>query len=310
MFKSFFWKNWLFVLISTIAFVVLFLGIIINYQFQREEERFLQQNIIVAQMVTRDLEKGYKTGILPFEKLGRVSKTESTSFLWVVKPDNRIFWADDPEMMGKIVPIPYNIRTEIEDSFYQEPVKLITLPVVIELGGKPWALLLGVSLKPVSEAKREIFGLGIDLLILVIMLAGLISYPISKKITGPLKILIRDLEIIGKGNLDHRVDIKTGDEIEEVGNAVNRMTKDLKESRAALEEAKTVLEIKVKARTKELRELAERQEEIIKERTKEIQERMEELEKFHRLAVGRELKMIELKEEIKELKKELEQRKK
>ena len=305
MFKSFFWKNLLFVLTLTIGFEVLFLGIIIKYQLQREEERFLQQNIIVAQTVTHSLEKGYKIGIWPFETLGRVSKTESTSFLWVVKPDNRIFWADDPEMMGKIVPIPYNIRTEIENSFYQEPVKLITVPVVTELGKKPWALLLGVSLKPISEAKREIFGLGIGLLIFVIMLAGLISYPISKKITSPLKILIRDLEIIGKGNLDHRVDIKTGDEIEEVGDAINRMAEDLKKSHTALEEAKNVLEIKVAARTKELKELAEKREEIIAERTKELREKVEELEKFHRLAVGRELKMIELKKEIERLKKEI-----
>lgn len=40
----------------------------------------------------------------------------------------------------------------------------------------------------------------------------------------------------------------------------------------------------------------------VKQRTKELQERIDELEKFHKLAVGRELKMIELKEEIKKLK--------
>ena len=70
-------------------------------------------------------------------------------------------------------------------------------------------------------------------------------------------------------------------------------------------EAKTILEIKVAARTRELRELAERREEIIRERTKEIQERVEELERFQRLTVGRELKMVELKKEIEKLEKEL-----
>ena len=88
------------------------------------------------------------------------------------------------------------------------------------------------------------------------------------------------------------------------------MAKSLGESQAALEESKTVLEIKVAARTRELKELAERREEIIAERTKELRERIEELEKFHRLTVGRELKMVELKEEIKKLKKELEKYKK
>jgi len=73
-----------------------------------------------------------------------------------------------------------------------------------------------------------------------------------------------------------------------------------------IEEAKTVLEIKVAARTKELKELAEGLDEQVKQRTKELQEKMEELERFNKLAIGRELKMIELKEEIKELKEELE----
>lgn len=76
--------------------------------------------------------------------------------------------------------------------------------------------------------------------------------------------------------------------------------------REELEEAKGVLEIKVAARTKELRELTKKQEEIIKERTKELQERIAELEKFQKLSVGRELKMIKLKKEIEGLKKELE----
>jgi len=71
------------------------------------------------------------------------------------------------------------------------------------------------------------------------------------------------------------------------------------------EESRAVLEIKVAARTKELKELAESLDKKVKERTKELQERLIELERFQRLTVGRELKMVELKKEIKRLKKEL-----
>lgn len=79
-------------------------------------------------------------------------------------------------------------------------------------------------------------------------------------------------------------------------------TKELNESKEELEESKISLEIKVKARTKELEELAQSLEGRVEERTKEIQEKVKELEKFNKLAVGRELKMTELKKELKRLK--------
>jgi len=47
-----------------------------------------------------------------------------------------------------------------------------------------------------------------------------------------------------------------------------------------------------------------------KKAEEEIQKRVKELEEFYRMAVGRELKMIELKEEIEKLKEELEKYKK
>ena len=55
----------------------------------------------------------------------------------------------------------------------------------------------------------------------------------------------------------------------------------------------------------ELKELHNELEEKIKERTKELEEKVSELEKFRKVAVGRELKMVELKEKIKALEEEL-----
>ena len=47
----------------------------------------------------------------------------------------------------------------------------------------------------------------------------------------------------------------------------------------------------------------------IKEKERELKEKVKELERFNRLAVGREIKMVELKKEIQALKKEVEGKK-
>lgn len=74
-----------------------------------------------------------------------------------------------------------------------------------------------------------------------------------------------------------------------------KIEKDLKEN-------SIVLEIRIKAKTRALRELNETLEDQVEIRTKELQEQIDELEKWRKLAVGRELKMADLKEEIGKLK--------
>lgn len=56
----------------------------------------------------------------------------------------------------------------------------------------------------------------------------------------------------------------------------------------------------------ETKKLQEGLEDEVKKRTIELEKRVKELEKFHKLVVGREIKMIELKKEIKKLKEEKE----
>ena len=68
-------------------------------------------------------------------------------------------------------------------------------------------------------------------------------------------------------------------EREETRKALTSMLADLDVAKKALEEEKNILEIKVAARTRELRELTERQEEIIKGRTKELELKTVDLEK-------------------------------
>jgi len=57
----------------------------------------------------------------------------------------------------------------------------------------------------------------------------LVVIALSRKITAPVLLLKEGVDILSTGNLDHRLDIRTGDEIQELADAFNKMTADLKE---------------------------------------------------------------------------------
>lgn len=85
--------------------------------------------------------------------------------------------------------------------------------------------------------------------------------------------------------------------------------RNLKKTKKELNQTKRFLEIEVERKTKELWEEKESLGKIVEERTKELEEkrrvvqaRLKELEKFHKIAVVKELKMAEIKEEIARLK--------
>lgn len=132
------------------------------------------------------------------------------------------------------------------------------------------------------------------------MVAGfgyLISLSLSRRLEE-----VRDAAIeFARGNEEVMLVSESKDEIGELAYAFNGMVEDVKKSHLALKEAKSVLEVKVKARTRELEELALGLEKRVEDRTKKLKEKIKELERFQKLAVGRELKMIELKKELKEI---------
>lgn len=155
-----------------------------------------------------------------------------------------------------------------------------------------------ILINPFSE---EVVIQGIFIAGLIVILGFLISFFLVKHLIDPIEFFIKSTNEVAKGNLDYKLQMKSGDELGQLAENFNQMTKSLKKSQRQLEETRDVLEIRVKARTQELSEQAEGLDEQVKIRTKELQERIDELERFHKLTVGRELKMIELKQKIQEI---------
>ena len=137
------------------------------------------------------------------------------------------------------------------------------------------------AFQPIYDFKVRI----LIIMITVIFITAMFAMLFAKSIVKPIIKLVTGIKEIGKGNLDYKIKMKTEDEFETLGNSINKMTSDLKKSQD------------------KLRNYAADLENEVKKRTHQLQDKVDELGKFHKLTVGRELRMIELKKEIEELNK-------
>ncbi len=88
-----------------------------------------------------------------------------------------------------------------------------------------------------------------------------------------------------------------------ISSTLRNERQELIKAQAQLHDSKDTLEVRVRARTEELEEMTKHLEEQVKSRTRELQEKLEELERFQKFAVGREMKMVELKDKIEKMEK-------
>lgn len=72
---------------------------------------------------------------------------------------------------------------------------------------------------------------------IAVSIAGASGWWISGGVVKPLRELVRGTEIVGGGHLDHRIDVKTGDEFGHLAAAFNRMTENLQGSAKQLRAA-------------------------------------------------------------------------
>jgi len=240
--------------------------------------------------------------------ISEMAEFEEVKYIRIVSADGTIYKSSLEEEWGKIIKeldISKVISTRekiVKDQIFKnEKIKLIIYP-----GYEDKTIWVDFTLKGVETAIgwmwiRDFSIASLGLLIMILVLFAIFR----GNIVDPLKKMTLACQEVRKGNLEVKVPVVSKTEIGELAETFNEMIKDLRKFHTALGEAKTVLEIKVEARTKELKELAEGLEEEVKRRTKEVYEKMADLERFQRLAVGRELKMIELKKEIEKFKKEL-----
>jgi signal transduction histidine kinase len=142
-------------------------------------------------------------------------------------------------------------------------------------------------------------------ILVIILVVSVITTSLifAKSILKPLGELTKGAGIIGKGGLEHKVEVKTKDEIGELANAFNRMTSILTSNLKTITASHDELNKEITERKQaeeELRKLKEELEVKVAERTKELQESVQKLNKGQKAML---LMVEDLNQTSKELKK-------
>jgi signal transduction histidine kinase len=115
-----------------------------------------------------------------------------------------------------------------------------------------WAVLIEQPLFEAFEPIRYSIFRTVALVLLGVLLSVLVGLVLARRMVRPIKALTEGAGRIGAGDLAYQLDVRTGDEIEALAGQFNRMTAQLRESYANLEQ-------KVEVRTRELTEALEQQ---------------------------------------------------
>ena len=147
-----------------------------------------------------------------------------------------------------------------------------------------WCLIVETHKSEALSSTRDLLRFSIIRILIVLFIFSIVTYILAKTISRPIIALHHGTEMIQKGDLNYKVGTDTKDEIGQLSRSFDKMTVAIKESR-------TNIDKKVKEQTKSL---VRQQEETKKSRI--------QLERMNDKMIGRELKMVELKKEIQELK--------
>ena len=119
-------------------------------------------------------------------------------------------------------------------------------------------LYVGTLEKPYIDTANRVMLTFILLASLCVLFLLIILYFSTTRIIKPLQVMVAATHQIADGDLNHKVEIQSQDEIGELASAFNQMTEKLKAANRELVDWGTTLEEKVKERTKELVEMQAR----------------------------------------------------
>jgi len=208
--------------------------------FVRTETTYLQDRLIedkksFTELLAINLGVAQTVAGFAFQSnlIEEASETSDTVYVRFVKPNGEIYLSNIAEERGAAIrdPTINTDQTVVKDDTYEvESIKVVVSPVA---GG--YTVWLGFSLDRVQAAVNERVR---DILLAsfaILIIGNFVAYFIANRMTYPLKELRKGVEVIGRGNLDYKVEAKSQDEIGELASTFNQMVSDLRASTTSID---------------------------------------------------------------------------
>jgi signal transduction histidine kinase/HAMP domain-containing protein len=203
---------------------------------------------------------GMVFGVLNLKSLWNLTEETKLSYgghAYVVDQEGRLIAAGDSSLVlrqltfadrtlvQQLIHSASSSRLSFVQGFYVNEEEVSVMATGLHLPGPKWAVIVeqpqALLFVPV---KRQLWlSLGIFLVGLVASFS--LAHFLSHRFTGPITRLREGVDQIGKGRLDHRVTIQTGDEIEALADQFNQMAETLQIRQAQAERAEKQIKLQL-----------------------------------------------------------------
>ena len=138
-----------------------------------------------------------------------------------------------------------SIAQRLTQSYQEDSFLKVATPLIDETGKTTGAILVSLSTKPVEAALQNQLLWSLTVSAVVLTISSIVALLLSRRLTQPVLQLSKAASSLSTGNWDQTVHVQGTDEMHDLATAFNKMSAQLKESFATLED-------KVKERTAEL----------------------------------------------------------
>jgi signal transduction histidine kinase len=207
--------------------------------------------LAVAQGAARAKRQSGLTDVVVFDKEGRIAAHTEAGWLQGQPPT-------EPDLQ-RAARTPVVTVSEVEmapaaPDGRPVPGLEIVVPVYLDEGSsEKWgAVRVRLSTEEIHARIRStrLGLLGLGLLALAVGVLG--SFVMARRITKPLSGLVAGALRAARGDLESRIEVHTGDEIEELAGSFNHMIEEVEQKQRAIAELNRGLEEKVRVRTEDL----------------------------------------------------------